>query len=262
MDARHCAGAGDGRDDGLCRLGRLGARQAQGGRGGLHRQRHRRHRAFLRPRAGARHHAARPDRLCRLDAARGRDVPRDLPRRADDRAGRLFRPRDHRLARGLPRAFPTSPPQGSCRCASTRTAAASSRGSIRPSSYAVLERYCARRRSAAIAARTELRYLVGTGVSAAAIFHLREELDRAGFDKVKIVASSGFGPAKCRVMAEAKAPIDVVGTGSFLPVELDARPTPPPTSSNMTARSGSRSAASSCTAAARTAAAGRFRFSS
>ena len=38
-----------------------------------------------------------------------------------------------------------------------------------------------------------------------------------GFDKVKIVASSGFGPAKCRVMAEAKAPIDVVGSGSFLP---------------------------------------------
>src|ERR1044072_8419007 len=28
------------------------------------------------------------------------------------------------------------------------------------------------------------------------IFHLRAELDRAGFDKVKIVASSGFGPAK------------------------------------------------------------------
>jgi nicotinate phosphoribosyltransferase len=30
-------------------------------------------------------------------------------------------------------------------------------------------------------------------------------------------SSSGFGPAKCRVMAEAKAPIDVVGSGSFLP---------------------------------------------
>jgi nicotinate phosphoribosyltransferase len=34
---------------------------------------------------------------------------------------------------------------------------------------------------------------------------------------VKIVASSGFGVDKCRVMADAKAPIDVVGTGSFLP---------------------------------------------
>ena len=31
------------------------------------------------------------------------------------------------------------------------------------------------------------------------------------------MASSGFGPAKCRIMAEAKAPIDIVGSGSFLP---------------------------------------------
>ncbi len=63
----------------------------------------------------------------------------------------------------------------------------------------------------------ELRYLVGPGVSAAAIWHLREALDQAGFGKVKIVASSGFNPAKCRLMAEARAPIDVIGTGSFLP---------------------------------------------
>jgi nicotinate phosphoribosyltransferase len=63
----------------------------------------------------------------------------------------------------------------------------------------------------------ELRYLVGPGVSAAAVWHLRESLDGAGFDKVKIVASSGFNPAKCRLMAEAKAPIDMIGTGSFLP---------------------------------------------
>ena len=64
---------------------------------------------------------------------------------------------------------------------------------------------------------TQLRYLIGTGVSAAAIFHLRDALDAAGFDKVKIVASSGFSPAKCRIMAEAQAPIDVIGTGSYLP---------------------------------------------
>ena len=54
-------------------------------------------------------------------------------------------------------------------------------------------------------------------MSAAAIFHLRDALDAAGFDKVKIVASSGFSPAKCRIMAEAQAPIDVIGTGSYLP---------------------------------------------
>ncbi len=85
-----------------------------------------------------------------------------------------------------------------------------------PSSYAVLERHVPE----AIRGyrdETELRYLIGTGVSAAAIHHLRDRLDEAGFPKVRIVASSGFSPAKCRVMALARAPIDVVGTGSFLP---------------------------------------------
>ena len=83
-------------------------------------------------------------------------------------------------------------------------------------SYAVLERF------APVAVRRyrserELRTLTGTGVSAAAIFHFREQLDKAGFDRVKIVASSGFDVAKCRVMADVKAPIDMIGTGSFLP---------------------------------------------
>ena len=63
----------------------------------------------------------------------------------------------------------------------------------------------------------ELRHLVGTGVSAAAIWLLRRTLDEAGFPAVKLVASSGFGPAKCRMMAAADAPIDVIGTGSYLP---------------------------------------------
>ncbi|MBW8268710.1 beta/alpha barrel domain-containing protein [Caldovatus aquaticus] len=83
-------------------------------------------------------------------------------------------------------------------------------------SYAVLERHApqAIRR---YRSETELRYLVGTGVSAAAIWRMREALDEAGFPKVRIVASSGFNVAKCRVMAEARAPIDLVGTGSFLP---------------------------------------------
>jgi nicotinate phosphoribosyltransferase len=84
------------------------------------------------------------------------------------------------------------------------------------SSYAVLERFSPDS-TRGYRSEEELRYLVGTGVSAAAIFHLRAELDRAGYGKTRIVASSGFGPAKCRVMAEAKAPVDVVGSGSFLP---------------------------------------------
>jgi nicotinate phosphoribosyltransferase len=63
----------------------------------------------------------------------------------------------------------------------------------------------------------ELRHLVGTGVSAAALWQLRLGLDAAGFPKARIVASSGFGPEKCRMMAVADAPIDVIGTGSYLP---------------------------------------------
>ena len=83
-------------------------------------------------------------------------------------------------------------------------------------SYAVLERHApgAIRR---YRSETELRYLIGTGVSAAAIWRMREALDAAGFPKVRIVVSSGFGVDKCRVMADAKAPIDVIGTGSFIP---------------------------------------------
>ncbi|MDT8265824.1 nicotinate phosphoribosyltransferase, partial [Roseomonas sp. DSM 102946] len=83
-------------------------------------------------------------------------------------------------------------------------------------SYAVLERNMpgAIRR---YRTEEELRFLVGTGVSAAAIWRMREALDKAGFPKVRIIASSGFSVAKCRVMSEARAPLDVVGTGSFIP---------------------------------------------
>ncbi len=85
-------------------------------------------------------------------------------------------------------------------------------------SYAVLERNIP---EAIRGYRSEqdLRHLTGTGVSAAAIWHMREKLNEADFDKVKIVASSGFNTEKCRVMAKAKAPIDIIGTGSYLPAK-------------------------------------------
>ncbi len=84
------------------------------------------------------------------------------------------------------------------------------------SSYAVLEKN-APKSIRGYRTETELRFLVGTGVSAAAIWHMRTALNDAGFPKVSIVVSSGFSPAKCKVMAFAEAPIDIVGTGSFLP---------------------------------------------
>jgi nicotinate phosphoribosyltransferase len=83
-------------------------------------------------------------------------------------------------------------------------------------SYAVLERHApeAIRR---YRSEEELRWLVGTGVSAAAVWRMREALEEAGFRAARIVGSSGFSVAKCRIMAETRAPLDVVGTGSYLP---------------------------------------------
>lgn len=84
------------------------------------------------------------------------------------------------------------------------------------SSYEVLERH-APRAIRGYRTEAELRHLVGTGVTAAALWRMREALDEAGFAKARIVASSGFNPEKCRMMAVANAPIDVIGTGSYLP---------------------------------------------
>ncbi|MEC8642600.1 MAG: nicotinate phosphoribosyltransferase [Pseudomonadota bacterium] len=85
-----------------------------------------------------------------------------------------------------------------------------------PESYAVLDRHVP---YATRGYRTdaELKHLMGTGVSVAAVWYLRETLDKNGFDKARIVASSGFGPDKCRMFSFAKAPVDLIGTGSYLP---------------------------------------------
>src|SRR5262249_38451121 len=83
-------------------------------------------------------------------------------------------------------------------------------------SYAVLER---RVPHAIRTYRTaeELGWLTGTGVTAAAIYHMREQLDAAGFERVKIVASRGLAPAKCKRRRSARAPVDVPAPASFLP---------------------------------------------
>jgi nicotinate phosphoribosyltransferase len=65
------------------------------------------------------------------------------------------------------------------------------------------------------------RILFGKGVSVACIIHARRALDKAGYENAMIVGSSGFDPQKCQIMAAAKAPVDMVGTGSFLPATLN-----------------------------------------
>ena len=46
---------------------------------------------------------------------------------------------------------------------------------------------------------------------------MRNKLNENGYSKVKIIASSGFTPAKCKLFSVAKVPIDVIGTGSYIP---------------------------------------------
>jgi nicotinate phosphoribosyltransferase len=64
------------------------------------------------------------------------------------------------------------------------------------------------------------RILFGKGVSAANLMHMRRSLNKAGYARAQIVASSGFDLFKCQIMAAVNAPIDTVGTGSFLPKTL------------------------------------------
>ena len=61
------------------------------------------------------------------------------------------------------------------------------------------------------------KVLFGTGVSVAAVIQLRQTLDANGFNACKIVGSSGFTLFKCKIFANSRAPLDVVGTGSFIP---------------------------------------------
>ena len=61
------------------------------------------------------------------------------------------------------------------------------------------------------------RVLFGTGVSVAAIIQMRQRLNAAGFQACRIVGSSGFNPFKCKMFGNARAPVDAVGTGSFIP---------------------------------------------
>jgi nicotinate phosphoribosyltransferase len=61
------------------------------------------------------------------------------------------------------------------------------------------------------------KVLFGTGVSVASVIQLRQALDAHGFDACRIVGSSGFNLFKCKMFANSRAPLDIVGTGSFIP---------------------------------------------
>ena len=114
------------------------------------------------------------------------------------------------------RRFPDSPPRGGCRCGWTRMAGASWRGWTRPRATPC---WSATRPapSAATAARPSCASWSAPASPPPPSGGCARRWTRPAFPAVQIVASSGFGVDKCRVMADAKAPIDVVGTGSFIP---------------------------------------------
>ncbi len=65
------------------------------------------------------------------------------------------------------------------------------------------------------------RVLFGTGVSLASVIKMRQTLDAAGYGACRIVASSGFNLFKCKMFGNARAPVDTIGTGSFIPENLN-----------------------------------------
>lgn len=69
------------------------------------------------------------------------------------------------------------------------------------------------------------KYYTGKGVTIESVYRMREAFDNVGAHKVKVGVSSGFNPEKMMAFARAKAPIDLIGTGSFLPKNEDTNPT-------------------------------------
>jgi nicotinate phosphoribosyltransferase len=55
-----------------------------------------------------------------------------------------------------------------------------------------------------------------TGVNEVLVERVRQALDRAGHERVRIVASGGFDPEKIRSFEEHGAPVDAYGVGSWL----------------------------------------------
>jgi nicotinate phosphoribosyltransferase len=62
----------------------------------------------------------------------------------------------------------------------------------------------------------EMGYFKPTGVNERLVEKVREELDQAGHESVRIVASGGFDAQRIRAFEEADVPVDAYGVGSSL----------------------------------------------
>lgn len=60
------------------------------------------------------------------------------------------------------------------------------------------------------------RYFIGNGVTIESVFQMRDFLDKIGAKNTKIVVSSGFNREKVMAFRQAGAPMDFIGTGSWV----------------------------------------------
>ena len=192
----------DGRDDGLCRIGRIGTAEAQVERCRIRGQRDRRDGTLFLPIARARHHASCAGRLRGIDAAGGRNVRRCI---SDEPMTVLWTI----LAANLGHHRSVPPVSGPCRrgyaVGATRYAgAALRRGTRSGANRTRVGTPCPAGGTRLPLPMPSWGNLVGPGVSAAAVWHRADALDGAGFPGVKIVASSGFDPAKCKLMGRGR----------------------------------------------------------
>ncbi len=75
-------------------------------------------------------------------------------------------------------------------------------------------------RDRASAAAALERYGFGKGVTIEMVFAMRDLLDRLGGREVRIVVSSGFTLEKVKAFVACRAPIDAIGTGSWVSFSL------------------------------------------
>lgn len=68
----------------------------------------------------------------------------------------------------------------------------------------------------------DLKIIYGRGVSVAAVWYFNNEVAKAGFPNMQVLGSSGFNERKCEIMGLANAPLDGVGTGSYIPKDFHA----------------------------------------
>ena len=146
-----------------------------------------------------------------------RDVCRNVSSRQARRVGRLLRTRGHRLAWHYARASQSEPPKERSAVRLDTHGGRFVEGLDTASSYALL----GETRSAFVARLSQrggVEVFDRNGsVGSGGVASCASSWIKAGFERVGLVASSSFTIEKCAAFALADAPVETIGTGSYLP---------------------------------------------